>query len=165
MAGRRRSWESLSPAYQKRLSQAGVSKGKYERGDSLSAARGHGQTPEHPREAYKRPEKYRDYIRKRPVSTGTRATPEDLAYDLNMAYDNAWRNVSGRLGNYIKFNRKNVIANIYGGIRGPQHHDEGPDVEVSGMSLQAALWTANADTEELRSRAESQAGPNPWWYH
>jgi hypothetical protein len=154
----RRSWDSLSNNYRERLSRGGVTRGQYESGASLSRARGHGATPEHPREAYKRPERYSGYIRKRESRPLPGETPEDAAYSLNMARDNAYRNTVGRLGSYIKFNADIVRVNVYGGI--------GTDGEDRiGMSLSQAVWTSHADAEELRSRAEEQYRGNPWWYH
>src|ERR1043165_4979280 len=44
----RRGWDSLSPAYRKRLLGAGISKTAYESGQSIRRARGHENTPEHP---------------------------------------------------------------------------------------------------------------------
>lgn len=58
---KRRVWSSLSPAYQARLSRAGITQSSYESGVSLKGARGHAQTPEHPREAVKQPSKYQQY--------------------------------------------------------------------------------------------------------
>lgn len=59
--GRRRSWDSLSPAYRKRLSGKGITRGQFESGVSLAAARGHGRTPERPTRADRKAEyaKYR----------------------------------------------------------------------------------------------------------
>src|ERR1700722_16012146 len=97
MAGRK-SWESLSPAYRTRLSRGGVTRGQYELGARLANARGHGATPEHPEDAAKNPEKYREYNRKRRREGGDRETPEDQAYALNEARDAAYFNINGRLG-------------------------------------------------------------------
>jgi hypothetical protein len=158
---RRKAWESLTPKYRARLSRGGVTKTSYQRGDSLSKARGHANTPEHPREAARKPERYREYLRKR-QGPGYRPvpakTPEDEAYELNEARDNAYRNMHGRLQHYIKYKRETVLANVYGG-------ETSQSDTVPGMSLPEALWTAQADTEELRSRAEGQYQGNPWWYH
>ncbi len=50
MAGRppRRSWESLTPAYRRRLERSGLTRAGYESGAPLTGARGHGTTPERP---------------------------------------------------------------------------------------------------------------------
>jgi hypothetical protein len=50
---RLRIWEALKEAYRKRLTKAGITKAKYEAGESLQAARGHKNTPEHPEDAFK----------------------------------------------------------------------------------------------------------------
>jgi len=44
----RRKWAELSATYRGRLERSGIGQSAYERGESLSAARGHAQTPEHP---------------------------------------------------------------------------------------------------------------------
>lgn len=44
----RRSWDSLSPAYRRRLERSGLTRAGYESGASLTGARGHGTTPERP---------------------------------------------------------------------------------------------------------------------
>ena len=44
----RKAWQKLSPAYRKRLERGGISRTAYENGASLSRARGHRATPEHP---------------------------------------------------------------------------------------------------------------------
>lgn len=44
----RRGWSSLSDSYRARLSRHGITQAKYESGASLSGARGHKATPEHP---------------------------------------------------------------------------------------------------------------------
>lgn len=155
---RARKWDSLSPKYRGRLSRAGVTKSQYEAGANLSAARGHAHTPEHPREAAKRPERYKDYLEKRKPPGQKGPSPEDEAYELNQALDNAFRNFHARLGHYIKYNRKTVLANVYGGTTAESG-------EVPGMGRAEADWTARADAEEIRSRASEQYRGNPWFYH
>ena len=44
----RRRWRDLSPAYRKRLERAGITWQAYYAGATLSKARGHAKTPEHP---------------------------------------------------------------------------------------------------------------------
>jgi hypothetical protein len=159
-----RSWDSLSPTYRERLSRAGVTKSQYQSGTNLSKARGHAQTPEHPREAERHPERYPDYVarkaRKRPPGGAPPKgpAPEDEAYELNENRDYAFLNIYGKLGHYHKFNRKTVLANVYGG-------ETAESGEVKGMTLEQAQWSANADTEELRSAASDQYRANPWFYH
>jgi hypothetical protein len=160
MAKPRRSWESLSPAYRGRLSRYGITKSQYESGRPLSGARGHGATPEHClKDARKNPKKYGDYIRKRVApKVPLPQSVVDAAYALNAARDAAFINMDSRLRDYIKYNRDTVLANVYGGATSESG-------EVNGMDLSEAQWTANADTEELRSNAEPQYRGNPWFYH
>jgi len=160
VARARRSWESLSPAYRGRLTRYGITKSQYESGRPLSGARGHGATPEHGlKDARKNPKRYGDYIRKRAVAkTPVPQSVIDQAYELNRARDAAFLNFDARLNAYYKYNRDTVLANVYGGVT-----SEGGN--VPGMTLDEARWTANADTEELRSHAEPQYTGNPWFYH
>jgi hypothetical protein len=158
MPARRRAWASLTEAYRKRLARAGITESRYQRGENLSRARGHGQTPEHPREAQRDLVRYRKYVEKKEKRERLSRAPEDEAHELNSALDNAFRNIHGRLHPYVKYRRETVLANVYGG----QTPESGA---VPGMSLAQARWTAQADTEELRSRAEEQYRGNPWWYH
>jgi len=44
----RRSWDSLTPAYRRRLERSGITRAGYESGAPLTGARGHGTTPERP---------------------------------------------------------------------------------------------------------------------
>jgi hypothetical protein len=168
MASKRRLWDSLSPAYRGRLSRAGITKTQYQSGVSLQKARGHAETPEHGlKQAFKHKTKFRKYIQRKNVifNTGSHGTAEDKAYELNSMLDKAKVNVFNRLRAYHKFRSANVIANIYGGIGGPQFEGEGPEEERRGMTYVEAMWTASADTEELRSRAAYQKQGNPWFYH
>jgi hypothetical protein len=162
VAVRRRAWETLSAPYRKRLQRHGITKSQYENGRPLSGARGHAATPEHGlKSARKHPKKYGDYIRKRSVPEGPHEVPreaEDEAFELNAARDAAFLNIHGRLHAYFKYKRDTVLANVYGGTT----RESG---NVPGMSLEEARWSANADTEELRSNAEPYYIGNPWWYH
>lgn len=73
----RRSWDALSGPYKRRLERAGITQDIYESGAvSLSRARGHGATPEHPERAFRRPDKYGRYLRRR-VAKG-RQVPEGM---------------------------------------------------------------------------------------
>lgn len=162
MAGKRRSWESLSPDYRKRLSRYGITKSQYENGRPLSGARGHGATPEHPKEAKRNPKKYGDYIRTRAVpELPAAAIPNDVvdyAYELNAARDAAYLHTRQTLRHYVKYNDATVRANIYGGTT----LESGP---VPGMTLAECNWTKNATEEELRAHAYPQYRANPWFYH
>lgn len=63
-----RNWDALKPSYRRRLIRKGVTREDYESGVTLSAARGHGQTPERPERAYRNEqsrERYREYLGRR----------------------------------------------------------------------------------------------------
>lgn len=59
----RKGWDQLSPTYRERLEKAGISQRDYESGQSIDKGRGHGKTPEHPRNYD--PSKYPQYHQER----------------------------------------------------------------------------------------------------
>lgn len=61
----RKGWDSLSEPVRRRYQRNGVSRADYESGVSLSAARGHAQTPERKERAERNPDRYREYLRRR----------------------------------------------------------------------------------------------------
>lgn len=72
----RKSWESLSPSYRSRLERSGISAESYSQGVSLKAARGHATTPERPERAFRHPDVYGQYLRRR-VASG-KPVPENM---------------------------------------------------------------------------------------
>lgn len=66
MASSRKGWDQLTPAYRKRLGNAGISARDYNNGASLTRARGHATTPERPERATRNPAKYGDYLERHP---------------------------------------------------------------------------------------------------
>jgi hypothetical protein len=63
---RRKGWYELSDAYRDRLTRNGIGRNAYERGDSLSGARGHRATPERGMSsAIRNPGRYQEYITRR----------------------------------------------------------------------------------------------------
>lgn len=59
----RRDWNALSSAYRSRLLRSGITKEAYEGGASLTSARGHKYTPEHPKDVIENAAKYSRYHR------------------------------------------------------------------------------------------------------
>jgi hypothetical protein len=166
MAASRKGWQQLSPGYRNRLIKAGITPKQYRSGASLSKARGHAETPEHGiTEAIRNPRKYRKYITRRTKTGPGGRPPEDVAREINDILDAAYKNIKSRLGDYHKYKDANVRSNVYGGLRGPQFLGEGEQTEMPAMGIVDSIWTANADTEALRSRASNQAEGNPWFYH
>lgn len=72
--------------------------------------------------------------------------------------DLAYYNMNRRLHSYVRYKDATVHANIYGGTTSESG-------SVPGMDYSQAEWTSQADTEDLRSRAEPQYRGNPWYYH
>ena len=172
MAKPRKPWSQLAPGtrarklrfYKKQGLSANQVASRYNAGKlgSQAAVRGHAKTPEHGLgQALKNPEKYEGYLRRknqRIIGGGPSVTPEDEARKRNELLDKAYRNFHGRLQHYVHYNGDTVRANVYGG----ETAESGP---VPGMSNAEAAWTAQADTEEIRSMASEQYRGNPWWYH
>lgn len=137
-AGRPRAGQTLSRTQQKRYEGKGLTKEQYESGASVKVARGHGKTPEHPREAERHPERYPEYGRQ-------------LTRDAIKSFD--------RLANYLertdtvrwmKFNRNAVRERI----------------EDSRISVADKRRIANASPEDLLDMAREDRGDfNPGWYH
>lgn len=152
MARKRQTWESLSENHRKRLSRHGLTKASYEAGASVTAARGHGNTPEHGLKSAK-PGKHDEYIRKRTKPSGV-----PVKTVLDAARDAAYLNIHARLSTYYKYNRKTVLANVYGGTTSESG-------VVPGMTLQEAKWSSNAIEDQLREAATPQQDKNPWYYH
>lgn len=73
----RKAWDQLSEAYQRRLARGGITPAEYESGASLKAARGHATTPERPARAFRNPDQYSAYLRRR-VSRGRDVPPNIL---------------------------------------------------------------------------------------
>jgi hypothetical protein len=75
--GKRTPWLQLKPEYRERLERKGITREQHESGVSLAGARGHANTPEHPREYD--PNKYQQYNAERNRLTGLlRAKKEQL---------------------------------------------------------------------------------------
>lgn len=64
--GTRKGWDQLSPSRIKDLERYGVDQAYYESGASLAFTRRHANTPEHPWEAGKNPERYAGYLDRHP---------------------------------------------------------------------------------------------------
>lgn len=60
-----RNWNALSEGYRTRLERNGISRQDYERGVSVTAARGHAQTPERPQQAARDETRFSDYLSRR----------------------------------------------------------------------------------------------------
>jgi hypothetical protein len=142
-------WDSLSPAYRARLERNGIGRAAYLRGDSLKTARGKkpGQTPEHPKDAIKNPERYKGYKPKVPRWKGT-PTPQDRSRLETQAV----RAIDQKLGNRIKYNPLTVRLN------------------VPRMTIAELLFVISADAEDIADRGSDVMHPvrksnNPFYYH
>jgi hypothetical protein len=98
---RKRDWNALSKAYQSRLLRGGITKQAYESGASLSAARGHAHTPEHPEDITRKKNqtKYRLYVDKL----------KKLQQQVIERKEAVW-------GNRHKYNNKRAKENVLRGV-------------------------------------------------
>lgn len=86
----RKGWDQLSPDYRGRLERAGISRSDYGRGESLSAARGHGSTPERrftAAELENPPERFRGYAELRREIIGLK---RELLTESGKREDSNW---------------------------------------------------------------------------
>jgi hypothetical protein len=148
----RRGWDTLSQGYRDRLQRSGISREGYERGESLSRARGHKETPEHGlKDAIKNPAKYRQYLDAR-RERQERDDPQKLARLINQVNQHAARiDVAGN--------------STYGSQFAIRENLDSACIE----ELEAML---KANPKTWVTRAEGQpkdygypSGINPWWYH
>lgn len=142
----RKTFGSLTPAYQKRLMRGFPDltrkqlRDRYNRGSlgSRTAARGHARTPERPIRAIKNPERYRDYLGNR-----TRRGGDVIPMTKRQR---VFARMEDMFSFWIGYNRFNVLAN------------------VNAMTDSELDWTLNADTEMIRTRASAQVpGDKPWF--
>lgn len=135
----RRAWESLSSDYRARLVRNGITKGQYESGANLKAARGHRTTPEHPRDVVKHPERYREYVQRA-------ASLQRQVYERKLRI----------FGDRIKYNDEHSRRYVFTGDQ---------DIPVPGTTqLRRALEMTDDEFEEAVGFYED----SDWsflWYH
>jgi hypothetical protein len=90
---RRGLWSALKDTYRKRLMKKGITEEMYNSGASLSAARGHAHTPEHPEDAYKgkNAEKYAGYRYRRAQRKNAQTRKSAIARARDYAQLPEWR--------------------------------------------------------------------------
>lgn len=162
---RRRVWSSLSPAYQARLKRAGITKRKYESGASLSAARGHSKTPEHPRDAARKPEKYPEYVEKakglqKEVEGKRTRTAEFLKEIIANRKEILW-------GATHKYNPLRARENIFRKVDSPDGVQKVPGVRVLKMLAEASddEWFDKILTAADAAKAGISDDWNALFYH
>lgn len=139
-----RNWDGLGNSQRTRYQRAGISRRDYESGISLSAARGHGQTPERPERANET--KHAAYIAKR-----TR--------DINAVFaikEGIW-------GQRPKWNAKRARANV---ARSPFNGHWRGKPELTKILKLAESWSHNVTHEPaLNWGDESNDMVNAFYYH
>lgn len=120
---RRRVWSALSSDYRARLLRKGITQQAYESGVSLKAARGHSQTPEHPEDAIKFPNRYQVY----------RGKLKKLQAEVVKRKELIW-------GNRFKYEHHRAKANVLRGVP--------PDFSKPGIrTLQRMMDASDQDWE------------------
>lgn len=150
-----RNWRDLSPSYRQRLLSNGISKQDYEKGISLSAARGHGKTPERPERASRSPERFQDYLGKRSESGSQNADGSGVS---RAQWARRYvRNLDRELGHKDKYNRRAIIERTQ--IKDPDNPRYIPTEDL--------IWGATASEPELITRISGYSGHriNPFYYH
>jgi hypothetical protein len=99
-----RTWEGISPAYRARLERGGITRQAYESGAKVTAARGHGATPEHPRDAVKRPERFPAY------QARSTAAQRRAAYQHMLSFKD-WLETNDPI-KWLEFNEDSIAARI-----------------------------------------------------
>lgn len=162
---RRRVWSSLSPTYQARLKRAGITKRQYESGAALSAARGHAKTPEHPREAARKPERYPEYVEKAKRLQGEAnqkrtQTAERLKEIIANRKEILW-------GANHKYNPLRARENIFRKVQSPDGIQQVPGVRVLKMLAEASddEWLDNILTAADAAKAGISDDWNALFYH
>lgn len=142
-------YDALSAVYKARLKRGGIGREEYMQGKPLTASRGHAHTPEHGlKEARKNPDRYREYLKKRP-STGGQLPPEDKQRLIDQAVNN-WR----RLWKDTLYDTQSNISVVYYNV------SQAEDDELRAMvKASYDMWWAHA------SRASRAKQPSPWFYH
>lgn len=148
---RRRLWDALSESYRKRLLRGGITRDAYERGESLQKARGHAETPEHPKDAVKHPEKFRKYRKKKAAQSRTR-TPRETVTELRGIVTTL---KDQRFGDRFKYDLENQVEYVVKGR--PADDIEKPSIallrEARGMSaerMEELASLANGDDSEYK---------------
>ncbi len=152
MAGRppRRSWESLTPAYRRRLERSGITRAGYESGAPLTGARGHKSTPERPGRADRRPD-YAAYRaqRSKPMRV---VTPSDVVTLSGMT--SADRSLVASHLNAVRW----YLANGSVGSRLPDFENS----TVTGYTFndrgEASALTVTLDTDQADLSAKERDG-------
>ncbi|QRX91110.1 hypothetical protein [Streptomyces noursei] len=130
----RREWSALSDGYRSRLERKGIDRAAYESGASLKSARGHRETPEHPRDAARRPADFTAY-RVRNAKRINVLTDEGLR---RVRLDKADRSKVAQHWNAARLWAKKGQAEKINAMAGitVQDVDTGENIPLAGVSMQ-----------------------------
>jgi hypothetical protein len=153
---RERVFANLARSTQIRYERAGIGREQYESGVSLAKARGHAKTPEHPTDAVRNPERYRDYL-------GGRQTPEFKGGQLGGSdHQGLVRDVANRV--HELFDPSDEAHNrIINRLNDPRVTD---DILRKMLTTSKSQWEANARRDAIRGNKTKGKRPffSPWFY-
>lgn len=143
---RGRVWSTLSPAYRARLEKGGITKAQYEAGASLSAARGHRETPEHPSEAVKKPGKFQSYNQRKDALIQAIQAYKDIQAGSAEKYDKQ------RSDDYVRYvtDKNGKVTKI--------------ERSITQLRRIAALM-ASGIVQEIAARGAVDDDARAFWYH
>ena len=139
----RKSWQSLSANYRNRLQRAGITQADYESGSSLSKARGHAHTPEHPSDAEKDKNRYKKY----------RDNRNRL---VQMVIERKQR----LFGSQTRYNHIHSVSYVKDGVPNLPGFEQTPP---SVAELKAAV--KKSDDQILNEARNQRPEKSYWWYH
>lgn len=150
----RRGWEQLSDKYRSRLIKGGMTKARYEAGESLKKARGHSKTPENKRELEKHPEKFKEYNeRQKKYRADRKALVERVVAKKKRAFEHT-----------LRWNEENSA----GFVRNPPYMTKKIGLEVKRATMaQLRKVDAMTDAEFVEYQYEVRQDDD-WralWYH
>lgn len=161
MARTRKTWETLSPTYRRRLEKAGYTRADYLAGKERKAGRGHGKTPERPSQAIRHPERFPDYVLARDNPQARRDLAERIFTELAPLMGLQSGDVRGL-----------DISTLYENVAGMS-----PALFARARNMTVDEWRAEARYQSKQSsyfyvgpeHRSDWIGPNhdinPFWYH
>jgi hypothetical protein len=143
----RRVWETLSAKYRTRLEKGGITKAKYEAGESLKAARGHATTPENAREYHKNPERFKEYRQRRKALVDRVVEKKKQAFEWTLR----WNEESSK-----KF------------VRNPEYMAKKHGIEVRRATMAQLRMIDGMTVEQIVDYQYEVRQDDDWrfmWYH
>lgn len=149
----RTGWDGRSPAYRRRLERNGISQAQWEAGISLSKARGHSKTPEHPKDIVRssRPERFKEYVEQRHNISGGLLERQQWARAFVANFDR-------QMGSSLKYNRIRLRERTQ--ITDPENSNY-----IRTDELIKGAKANKSEIEAMASQPHNGHRANPFYYH